>query len=641
MALSLLPTPAELASLTSLDDNGQVFKHRCGSISPWHLALFGQWECWLWALQMWFRLLSAPCGSHWWTPTVREQEIVSFHRWRWSNRRWCGGLHVACSRWRTSTCSGLLHLHDQWLWVVWRRHLEIRRRSRLVIMLINLMTQKLKQSMQQSWRRHMQLTGWRQVLIQDQRLIRRKNSWQSCMPRSPREMTARISAFSLLLSSHAETDELRRRLATGYCTSSWRVIQGSKDPRTSRDGGSTGSSFWCWAGLILPQVFASPSSRLLLWKNTLIVFKSWSQSFRSAGILSCKLKMGWGLNSLKGSIDSWQGQGCRWTNHGLGFSSVLLHETIITGQGLWFFRHRRSLLEVDRAKGCRRVWLRSTHFRCSSFGAFKGWSCSRRTHFETCKEEEKREASQGGGHEELKRWWSFQAMECLTWCYFGKGEHARKYGTLFGRVLIQWGQKWACGHLVGWPDHPLWAADEVWEEALLHLEVVCFQVRPEEGGSTLECRCKSNLCGSCLEAPSRSGSWLGSWCCGADPVTVTGHLWGGQGSNTSLVLVLTSLRFSGWHDIAVKSRGLMWEMPFQKHLGRVQNAEIKLEKLHHSVLDVRHLDRVQFREEVRQSIIPFAVVISQSLRRCAWDAFLGLKRKTRYPTGSFLKAQTL
>lgn len=86
----------------------------------------------------------------------------------------------------------------------------------------------------------------------------------------------------------------------------------------------------------------------------------------------------------------------------------------------------------------------------------------------------------------------------------------------------------------------------------------------------------------------------------------------------------------------------MWEMLFQKRLGRVQNAEIKFkEKLHHSALDVRHLDRVQFREEVRQSIIPFAVVISQSLRRCAWDAFLELKRKARYPTGSFLKAQTL
>lgn len=82
--------------------------------------------------------------------------------------------------------------------------------------------------------------------------------------------------------------------------------------------------------------------------------------------------------------------------------------------------------------------------------------------------------------------------------------------------------------------------------------------------------------------------------------------------------MVTSLQFSGWHDIAVKSRGLMWEMLFQKRLGRVQNAEIKFkEKLHHSALDVRHLDRVQFREEVRQSIIPFAVVISQSLRRCA------------------------
>ena len=41
----------------------------------------------------------------------------------------------------------------------------------------------------------------------------------------------------------------------------------------------------------------------------------------------------------------------------------------------------------------------------------------------------------------------------------------------------------------------------------------------------------------------------------------------------------------------------------------LQNAEIKfMEKLHESVLDVRHFDRVQFREEVRQSIIPYAVV---------------------------------
>lgn len=39
-----------------------------------------------------------------------------------------------------------------------------------------------------------------------------------------------------------------------------------------------------------------------------------------------------------------------------------------------------------------------------------------------------------------------------------------------------------------------------------------------------------------------------------------------------------------------------------------------MKKLHHAVLDVRHFDRVQFREEVRQSIIPFAVVNMVRLR---------------------------
>ena len=149
-----------------------------------------------------------------------------------------------------------------------------------------------------------------------------------------------------------------------------------------------------------------------------------------------------------------------------------------------------------------------------------------------------------------------------------------------------------------------------------------------------------NLSGSRLEAPSRStsaqasrlpdgiprrgvplireaqttsglGSWLGSWCCGADPLTVTGHKH----------LARLGGDFATIQWMARHSSQVTWaymEMLFQKRLGRVQNAEIKFkEKLHHSALDVRHLDRVQFREEVRQSIIPFAVVISQSLRRCA------------------------